>query len=314
MTRCFLVVLILLWSCGCKPQRGEETTPTPQVAGEQETYRLASWNVRNLFDPVDDSYNDDVLTSEEYSQKLGELAAVIDALEADILVLQEVENMRCLQDLNRALARPYPQLGLIEGNDTIRGIDVCFLSRLPVARVSSHKKHRLPTHPDAPKRYGFSRDCLEVRLQTQPSVTLLVNHFKSARGDAKKSAAKRRVQAAGVVEIAKEVDAPGRALFVVGDLNGPQDSWALEPLSQNFEDAFAHIPKEERITHRFRKGGSALDHILVDHDAAQILGERKIWKEVARSTSDHNPISADIRLRKLGSGHTTIQVWEKPDS
>ena len=298
---------------GCVLEEPPGPAPTPVSVNAEDTYRIASWNVRNLFDDVDDAYKDEVPTPKEYEQKLMELSEVLNTLEADFVALQEVENLRSLEELNKRLERPYPQLGLIEGNDQIRGIDVCFLSRLPVKKVFSHKSHRLPLVSGSSKQHGFSRDCLEVQLATQPPVTVLVNHFKSARGDAKKSANKRRAQSAGVVEIAQEVDTPGRAILIVGDLNGPGESWALEPLFQNYTDAFSLVPKAERITHRFRGGGSALDHILLDSEAEQIIGERKIWEGVANHTSDHNPVTAEFRLRAADSGSVPVKTWSESD-
>ncbi|MFA5507258.1 MAG: endonuclease/exonuclease/phosphatase family protein [Vulcanimicrobiota bacterium] len=295
--RALLLILVLLLAGCVPPARGE--VPTEETrATEGQYYRVVTWNVRNLFDDVDHPYQDETPSSAEYQQKLRELAAVLDEVDADFIALQEVENLPALSALNELLQNPYPQIGLLEGNDQIRGIDVAFLSRLPVREVVSHASMDLPKQPGDNHNHHFSRDCLEVRLEVDPPVILLINHFKSARGDAKKSSRKRRAQAEGVLAIARSLPTEA-AVLVLGDLNGRPDEWALEPLFQTFTDPFEGLPREARITHRYRKGGSALDHILLDPEAAKVATSARIWSEPARQTSDHNPVSVEVKLSKV---------------
>jgi len=277
---------------------GSEPAPLESLeVGAAGKYRIASWNVRNLFDPVDDSYGDEVLQNSEYEEKLQALVAVMEQVDADFWGLQEVENLACLEDLNERLSHPYPLLGLIEGNDHSRGIDVAFLSRLPVSEVVSHRERDLPDHPEVSKNYSFSRDCLEVRLESRPPVTLLVNHLKSSMGNAKRSAAKRRVQAEAIAEIVSEVDQPPqRVVVVLGDFNDRPDSWSLEPLFEKLEDPFASLGAKQRITHRYRGGGGALDHILTDGEGNSVVSDARVWKGIAKKTSDHDPVSVELTL------------------
>jgi endonuclease/exonuclease/phosphatase family metal-dependent hydrolase len=309
-------IICLLVGCQRVSDVVFKTEPQKEVVtfqGEAATYRVASWNVRNLFDSVDDSNNDEVLEKENLERKLGELATVIGEVGPDFIALQEVENLACLEQLNARLSPPYPQIGLIEGNDSQRGIDIAFMSRLPVSRVRSHRERILPHHPDVSKRYHFSRDCLEVHLASDPPAILLLNHLKSSRGEAKSSAAKRRVQSLAIVEIWREVDADGkRAVVVLGDLNDRPDSWALEPLFSEFYDPFTNLPSEERVTHRYRKEGSALDHILLDPEARAISGDPKVWKTIARKTSDHSPVSLEVRLR-IPNEIVAKKTWVESD-
>ena len=314
----FVLLVVALLLLGCEllppPTDGSQTQPFPKKNGDSQTVRFASWNVRNFFDWIDDPYSDEVFEKEAFRKKLVNLATVIDEIDPEFIGLQEVENLACLKLLNSALARPFPQLGLIEGNDKQRGIDVCFLSRLPVKKVVSHVDHRLPQHPDAPPYYFFSRDCLEVRLDSTPPTVILINHLKSGRGDAKVSAAKRRVQSLGIVEVSELADKrQGDVLMVMGDLNDRPDSWSLEPVFEKFHDAFKDVPKKERVTHRYRKGASALDHILVDDDGRSLLGENHIWKELARRTSDHNPVAVEMRL-ELPSTPPSEKTWSQADA
>lgn len=313
--RCFLG-LTLLGALGlaCAPVVPSGTAQARSASQGSVPLRLAVWNVANLFDAVDDPNDDEVPSPARYKAKLREVAAVLETLDGDFVGLVEVENLDCLQALNQTLPAPYPQLGLVEGNDTRRGIDVAFLSRVPVARVVSHRDHDLPEAPGVSRNYKFSRDCLEVVLETDPPVTVLVNHFKSQLGGKKEAAAKRRVQAQGVVEIASTVAErqPRGIEVVMGDLNDRPDSWSLEPVMETFADAFALWPEAQRATHRSRRGATPLDYILVSRDAEARWQEPKIWQGLGQRTSDHDPVSLVLRLDDLPA-RPAPRSWSSSD-
>lgn len=312
------IALALFLTAGCATAGlggstvSERSGTAPSEVAERpsgQDLRLATWNVRNFFDTVDDKYDDEVLSMGEFRTKIDRLRQVVDRLDADFLALEEVENMECLRSLNASLSSPYPELGLLEGNDHQRGIDVAFLSRLPVKSVISHARDPLPEVPGAPSHYHFSRDCLEVHLDTEPPLIVLVNHLKSSRGNAKKSAAKRRAQSLRIVEIASEVDLPKEtAVVVMGDLNDVAGSWSLEPLFEHLSDALKSVPESERITHRYKKSGTGIDHILTDDDGARITGGAKIWRGLGVDTSDHDPVSVQINVTLKSAA--VPKAWE----
>lgn len=306
-SRAFLALALLGLVSGC-PQ-GEvasiRATPTtrnaqvsPRLGAGGAKVKLVSWNVRDFFDTTDDPYQDEVPSQPRQLEKVRQMSRVLSEVDADFVALEEVENLDCLQQLNEALPRPYPQLGLIEGNDGIRGIDVAFLSRLPVSRVVSHREREMPRGKGVPRGYRFSRDCLEVGLATSPPATVFVNHLKAQVGNKKDSANKRRAQAVAVAEIVQGVAEryPDGFEVVLGDLNDEPKSWSLEPLFSTLHDPFEGWPKKVRTTHRSRHGGSTLDHILISHDASARAGEGRVWQDLGKGTSDHDPISLELRL------------------
>ena len=61
-----------------------------------------------------------------------------DHMNADVLAVQEVENLAALREFNSRLDAPYPHMALLEGNDP-RFIDVAILSRLPLNRAISNR-------------------------------------------------------------------------------------------------------------------------------------------------------------------------------
>lgn len=276
--------------------------PSPSSRGPASTgnvpVRLATWNVANLFDTVDDPIDDTVLSPAAFQKKTGQVAAVLETLDCDFVALEEVEDLQCLTAVNDRLLHPYPQLGLIEGNDQDRGIDVAFLSRLPVSAVISHRHDDLPDEPGISRHYKFSRDCLEVVLDTQPPVTVLVNHFKSQLGSKKDAAAKRHAQSGGVVRIAGEIATrrPQGLELVMGDLNDRPGSWSLQPLTEPFVDVFEGIPESSRASHRSKHGRTALDHILISPDGLARVDKARVYQDLGKPTSDHDPVAVTIRL------------------
>jgi len=154
--------------------------------------RLATFNCENLFarfkfnkniDPnkaLEDGWTAnethfDILREEEKKFT----ASAIKATNADVIVLQEVENLPALREFrNRYLKKQgYNQMIVIDGNDP-RFIDVGVLSRYDIENIDTHIHEK----EDRQSRFPlFSRDCLEcdIVLPEQKRLRLFVNHFKS---------------------------------------------------------------------------------------------------------------------------------------
>lgn len=171
---------------------------------------------------------------------------------ADILCLQEVENLDALEDFEREYLEPltgleYPQKEWIEGNDS-RGIDVCLMARnetstgekIEITRVKSHHTWTfaelkvyntvLANMGYGPKERVFRRDCLEVNLRVGGKpVTLFNCHFKSMGSDREGVEGRdytmpvRIAEAQGVRNIIEQKFGADRAAkmrwMICGDLN-----------------------------------------------------------------------------------------------
>src|SRR5437588_6309239 len=87
------------------------------------------------------------------------LAARIKEVDADVLAVQEVEDISTLQQFAATdlAGDGYDHIVLVEGNDP-RLIDVGLLSRLPIGAVTSW---RHAVHPASRAESVFSRDMLE---------------------------------------------------------------------------------------------------------------------------------------------------------
>lgn len=293
-----LVLLLLACACACA-----SAEPVAQDDGPVRRLRLLTWNVHNLFDAVDDPYEDDVLTPAEVDAKIARLARVLDDADADLVALQEIEKATLLQRL--AARAGYSQMIFEEGNDTARGIDVAFMARVPVDGYASHAGDRLPDVLGAPPDYRFSRDCLEVHVEP---LVILVNHFKSQATGGRESDAKRRAQAERVEQIA----AAHRYVAVVGDLNAPPESWSLEPLlGGELVDPFRGRPLAERATYARRNRSAVLDYILVS-PSVRVAGARVLTGAEIEAASDHRPVLAELEVPARAGGPSEPRESPRP--
>ena len=256
--------------------------------------------------------------------------AILDA-KPDLLAVQEVENLYTLRIFNDTyLDNYFDRILLIDGNDP-RGIDVGLMIRKGFSgRIANIRTHVDEAIDGGSVRHGtarnfgylaykalFSRDCLEVDIETgKQTLTLLVNHLK-AQDDSKTSAARRAKQAARVAELADDAAKAGRLPIVLGDLNvdSTRDD-TLAPLvdSPLLADPFpagtwthfyAYNPKGKRT--------SRLDYIL-PHKSLEVTATDIVRKGLTTKckeydgpryptvglehteASDHCPVSVTIKL------------------
>ncbi|MGH6919947.1 MAG: endonuclease/exonuclease/phosphatase family protein [Geminicoccaceae bacterium] len=217
------------------------------------------------------------------------VAARIIAMNADVLALQEVEDIDTLRRfVSDDLGRHYPHLVLVEGNDP-RLIDVALLSKLPIGAVVSWQ-HEI--HPDVPNERVFGRDLLEVEIlnptRRQKLFTIFNTHLKShfvpfdedpVLG-AERNNKRRLRQAEALAKIVTARTRPNSRYVVLGDMNDPPDTEWLAPFADasalGLHNALAD-PEETRPakadtpppaskawTHRFKPSGQPAEHELYD--------------------------------------------------
>ena len=238
----------------------------PAAAASPAALSVATYHLQGLFDAADDPGKDDEVPSpEQYAAGLARRASSI-ALFAglpDVIGVQAVEKMEVLQDLTAQpllLPAGYRPV-LFEGTDP-QGLDVGLL----------YNSGRLWLRSAEPRPSAiFTRPPLVVRLEAldnRERLTVVVNHFKAASGDAAADERDRIAQAdvvrALVDELkAAETDVP---VIVLGDLNAFEDSAPLQRLTAGgrLVNPQASGGSERVYTYASQGLYQAVDHILVD--------------------------------------------------
>jgi endonuclease/exonuclease/phosphatase family metal-dependent hydrolase len=291
-----------------------DSTPQPDLqpdfpAGPPFKLSIASFNVQNYFDADDDpTKSDELPKASEVTDKTKAIGAAIRAINADVIALQEVENLELLQRLvkDELASMGYEHIKLLEGNDP-RGIDVALLSRFKVLTVTSHASDRFPgTTAGDTDTYRFSRDCLEVVIEPQQDrrLILLVNHLRATDWrDPDLSLRIRQAQARRVREI---VDStlewePTAYLAVVGDLNDTPDSLALGEILQGtpkLVDPFAGQSIDRSYTSSYKGNRSRIDYILLSPGLAREVNRAETRHDsLYKRASDHYPPRVELTIR-----------------
>jgi len=271
--------------------------------GAGEPLLVAHWNVHNFFDDVDDPtmQNDDpqnnitgeqILSTAEYQQKLGDVGVVLAGLGADVLVFSEIESQQILDDLNAdQLAGAYPFRQLVKGNDP-RGIHIGILSKVVIDQVVSHKDDMFQ-HPQTLQNFTFARDAPEFHFTVNGMhVAFVAVHYRS-KGPPD-DADKRFAEAYHSREIADAILAadPAAGVAVLGDYNDlPGSPPVLAVLGGDFTDLTSLAPAADQWTYFFMGDLELIDH----HIASPLLTPLAQSCTIPHgpdieAASDHSPV------------------------
>ena len=296
--------------------------------------RIATYNLENLFDDVDDPATeaDDTEWFKPEVEQVA-LAEAIRKLDADILALQEVESEGVLREFRDTYLKDmgYEYLASIDGGDA-RGIEQSVLSRFPI--VDAKVFGQLPLGGVHPEKYGrgenwlagqpmlLRRSPLMVRIEIPPAsdageaagedtgpyeLTMFVLHHKSGgpAGYWREAEAKKVVELIAVAGLK-----PTDNVVICGDFNAQVGEGVLEAYTglgfrEVTDPAKAGTP--EVVTH---ESGRSIDHLLVSPGMlGEVVGPGFVLGTLARPegvdwrefpppegyASDHYPVAVDIR-------------------
>lgn len=312
--------------------------PHPRATGH---IRLASYNLENLYDSVDDPalsgrYED--LNSTKPEEQLKGLAAAIRALDADILAVQEVESEPVLRWFRDTYLEDlgYTHLASIDAGDE-RGIEQGVLSRFPISSAVNWPGLALEgaqpdltgdrANPLAGQPLHFHRSPLKVVIEVSTAeaeaaggpptskaytLTLFVVHLKSGRFyDYWRSA-----EAAGLMKLVSDAQSadPDANIAVLGDFNAiPDDTPVQTVVSGGLIDLFSDLrgdgAETRYITH---ESGRSIDYIFVNPGLRSevVASSRFILGTPAR------PAGMDYRTAPIppgyGSDHYPVAVDLRP--
>ncbi len=176
--------------------------------GGEERLRLVSWNVQTFFDAKTDGseYKDFVSDKHwgeaAYCERLKRLCSCISVLDADVLVLEELENEAVIRDISNYLCSAWPPGKHYRHaafcKETGSSLGCAVLSRYPLEGLTCHGLDARACSGTASFRKSPSlRPLMQVRIMKNGrSLTLLVNHWKSMSGGAGESEVWRTAQEA----------------------------------------------------------------------------------------------------------------------
>lgn len=296
-------LLIALSATGCGDDSSDRTPPDAGVDGPAVAtpMRVLTWNVENLFDTVDDPDTfDDVPSSADVVRKLNDIEAVLRVVNADFVALQEVENEAILERLAEQMSDlGYTNYGLVDAFDG-RGIDVAYMTRLPLAAspmVTSHLGERFPL-PDGSDEIFYTRDALEVFVDVGgATVGVIIVHFRSMRDG---GADIRQAEARYTTQIAEARIASGLdKILVVGDINDVPGSLPYAEIvgSGSLTDLTLRVPEDDRWTFVFGGVRRQFDYIFASPVMNAAANDVIILHGGdVDAASDHQPVAADFQV------------------
>ena len=248
-----------------------------------------------------------------YNEALALVAEAIRNTNADVIALQEVENIKVLKDLNnklKTLSVEYKYLWISKGADNFTGQDVALLSKFPkftdsnVVQSYPNEREFYLTENDIGNESdtGLSK-ALRVDLDiNNKKLSVFVFHLKSQSGGSV-SDNKRIAQASIVRRITLPLINKNESLIVLGDLNADRGSPTLLRL-RGFDDIYADLIQPvhskqfetDKWTYKYQGRTKQIDHILLSSDLRNKIASGKINYDHNYSTSDHFPIIITLEL------------------
>jgi endonuclease/exonuclease/phosphatase family metal-dependent hydrolase len=267
--------------------------------------KVVNWNVHNLVNDSNDSaaemeWIEDTAVWNAHRQAV---AKVLDAIDPDIVMLQEVENMNVLEAVNDTVVKPFDELYVTDGNDP-RGVNVVMMSRVPIDEIVTHKTETFPVLGTPAPAYSYSRDVLEAHLvYNGRPLALFGVHYKAKEDD---DPDKRLAEAQHTRGLADQYGAahPEAGLLILGDFNdlpGSLPCAATAGAEPNlFTDAAMSVPEGDRWTMVYQNNQELVDHQYSNPRLTGLLdeGSVEIWHNGdVTAASDHAPVIAVYQVQ-----------------
>ncbi|MBN2570910.1 MAG: hypothetical protein JXA68_02170 [Ignavibacteriales bacterium] len=283
MKKIFLISLLAVWI-------------TSFIYSQETSIYVASWNLENLFDNIDnpDKEDEEFLsdgkkewTDERIALKMENLSKVIEYMNLnngpDLLGVIEVENVEILQKLNDNYLNEFNfEITYADAPD-MRGIDVGLLYNADKF-VLVEKEELFVNLNDRP-----TRDVLLAKLLfVDDTFYVFINHWPSRSGGQAESEPKRILAASVVKNKVNDIllDNPDAKIIVMGDFNDePTNISLLDTLQANFYNCEQEISDSTVLfnlssrlfsdslgTYMYKQQWNMLDQIIVSKQL--LVGEK----------------------------------------
>ena len=285
--------------------------------------RIVTFNVEFLFDgegdegEADFEWKGDTAAARAHRDEIG---LAIRALDADVLLLPEVENLAVLQRLvGESLADMGYTAHLVPGQDSFTRQNLGLLSRIRVDTLG-RTDERVPVGV-TDRLYGVSKNVWARMTIGGTPVTLVGVHFL-AQPDNPARQPQREAQAEVIRRLVAQEVASGREMIVLGDFND-NDDLVLDrrssvPISNvmatikragdgpedDLVNVIGDVPQAMRYTNLYDRNSdgvagpddlSAIDHILLSPALyARVRDVRYVHAHDPFTVTDHFPVAVTL--------------------
>jgi endonuclease/exonuclease/phosphatase family metal-dependent hydrolase len=280
---------------------------------QTQPLRLATFNTHALFNDKADSElgaAETIDTADVYKAHLSGVAKILAKLDADVVVLQEVENESVLTDLAaqpELTARKYDFHAL--GASDKRGLRIAALSSIPFQKVVSHAGEMfrldgsLITGNNGETGPKFAHDCLELHVSLGRTIVLLGSHLSAASEDTDENRlaaslrtrgiASEYIGVSGVVVLGDFEDVPGAAPInaIVGD--APKLASAVLTLPSAAQYTYVQGDTKKLLDDQY-----ADPAMVAVRDAASVTVLQDADLDApSASISDHSPVAVTYNIQ-----------------
>jgi len=286
-------------------------TGTPDVdMGEQlpagEDVTVATLNVERLFDSQCNSGQcdagdfEEVISELSLKTKIERIQAGIMALDADIIVLQEIETEELFEQVAEPFSDMYPARVFGETGFSA-SLDVGIISKGSFVSSDTHRDDRLVLEDGSTDR--FAREFLELQVDVRGERVIVFGaHFISKRSDSDGDRRLAEGKKAGSIAAAAAEERPDALVVIAGDLNDTPASKTLTAIrAEGFVVTSEGLDPQTYYTHVFSGQPAILDHILY-YDRDRVVVPRdglEVMRDEGRqgfAGSDHASPKLRVRL------------------
>ncbi len=244
------------------------------ISLEAGTFKIASYNVENLFDLTKDGteYTEYIPNTgygwnrEIFEVKVANIAEVIKDLQADIVALQEVESRKSLIALKNKLKDSgvdYPYFEIADSKGT--AVKCAVLSKFPIVEKKEIKISG-----------GFARSILKVTLDIDGNLLVLfINHWKSKRGPESRRITYAKILKQETGKLKNNAD-----FILIGDFNSNYNEYETFSNSSRLNNT-AGITGINHILKTVKDSSMVNETVLTEQTSNEYL--YNLWLELNRT-------------------------------
>lgn len=292
-----------------------------------KTVTVAAWNAQTFFDATFEGTEYEEYGSrsgwsnEDYMVRLLRLAETLKYIDADVVALEEIENIEVVHAIANALPYTSRLRHAVFAKQRNNAFGVALFSKYPITDVCSHQVQLLGENSSS------LRPVLEVHLKVPgQNVAFLVNHWKSKVSSADEGRSIRKNQeiilADSIRHIKSESFEKLPVIISLGDFNQKTDEFDIDEKNEKIllhgtesveeVSSFWFSLKDKNCgSYFFNENWEQIDHIFIsaekahlgncsvvkNKDLCRFDGTPNAYKVYSGSGfSDHLPIKAAVRF------------------